>query len=978
MNQRYDCGAFSVKTVEPGRQIVFPPFRLDTASERLWRDQRAIRLQPKVFALLQYLAERPGRLVTKSELLEALWPETTVTEGVLKACIKTLRDALEDEPGHPRFIETAHRRGYRFIALLDAASAVPQPPAGLGEAGTPLVGREEEMAALRLRLEAALRGERQLVFVTGEPGIGKTTLVEAFLHRAAEAGAAVAHGACLEQYGGSDAYLPWLDALSELIAQGNVASLIRHAPAWLAQLPALAAAGQASPERAIGTSREHLVREMARLLEALAEEKPLAILLEDLHWSDYSSLDLLSYLARRRERARLLLIGTFRPVDVILGDHPLKGVKAELEAHRFCTELPLAFLAEPAVAEYLAARLPGRLPAGLARFVHQRSEGNPLFIVNVVDDLLARGAVVQAGDRWELVDPAALKEARIPEGVLQLIERMVDRLRPEERRLLEAGSVAGVEFTVAAVAAALGAEAIEVEDACEALSRRRQFLAGGDQAELPAGTPSACYRFIHALYQNALYGRLPAGRRADLHRRIGEQREAAFGPRAAEVALELGHHFEQGREPERAVHYVRGAAESARLRFANNEAVALARRGLALLAGLPEGARRDEEELQLQLTLGRSLVNTIAFSAPETEGSMRRALELCHRLGDPPELAVAMLGSWMHHLIAGEMAAARRFAEELSRLARQAPDDRLLLLAAHTACAYTAMWAGDFSEAEARMTSALALCDPDQRRAFFARFALEPAVYLLSLRARTLWLLGYPAQARQQMEQALVAAEEAGDPRSRIYASISAAGVRRHLGEPQEALELAERCFALCQEHGVSQERGWASALRSLALLGTGCVDEGLAGLREAVAHLRGLQQDSPGLTTALADGLRRAGQREEALAAVEEALAAVERTGERFWEAEVHRLKGELLLAAGEPSASQAEACFRHALAIAGRQQARSLELRAAMSLSRLMLQRGQREGARQTLEDRYGWFTEGRETRDLRAAAALLAEVV
>ncbi len=969
-----------MKKVEPGRQFAFPPFRLDTANEILWRDDEAIRLQPKVFAVLEYLVERPGRLVTKTELLAALWPETAVTEGVLKACIKAVRDALGDDADHPRFIETAHRRGYRFIARRNDVSPARVPPGGRAESAALLVGREEEMATLRQRLEAALRGERQLVFVTGEPGIGKTTLVEAFLQHAADAGATVARGACLEQYGGSAGHLPWLDAISALCRHAATAStLARHAPTWLAQLPALAAAVPTGPVRgAPGPSRESLLREMAAALEALAAERPLAILLEDLHWSDYSSLDLLSYLARRRERARLLLIGTYRPVDVILGDHPLKAVKAELAAHRLCAEMPLDFLTERAVAEYLAERFPGHpLPADMTRFVHERSEGNPLFMVNVADDLVARGVIVQRGSEWVLREAPISTAAPVPEGILQLIERMVDRLRPEERRLLEAASVAGVEFTVAAVAAGLETDLMEVEEACEALARRRQLLTPAAPAELPDRTITASYRFIHALYRSALYGPLPAGRRAQLHHRIGEQREAAYGRRAAEIAVELALHFEEGRDTARALSYLQQAAESARGRFANQEAVALARRGLALLAGLPEGEGRDQHELRLQLTLGLSFVHTVAISAPETESSMARARELCQRLGEPPELSVAIFGLFTHHLVAGRLSAARELADQLLRMASQKLEDSLLL-GAHTARGYTAMFMGDLRDAEDHTERALALSQAERRRAFFSRFAFDPLVYLLSLSARTLWLRGYPARARQRMQEALAAAEEAGDPRSRIYASISAAGVHRHLGEPQEALELAERCFVLCQEHGVLQERAWAGIFRSVALVGTGRVEEGIAGLREAVAVARGLRQDSPGLRMMLADGLRRAGRREEALAAVGEALVAIESTGERFWEAETYRVKGELLLAGGDPSAvEEADLCFRHALEIARRQDARSLELRAAMSLSRLWLRQGRREEARQTLEERYRWFTEGFDTRDLRAAQALLAEL-
>jgi DNA-binding winged helix-turn-helix (wHTH) protein/tetratricopeptide (TPR) repeat protein len=965
--------------VEARPQHALPRFRLDTANECLWRGDEAIPLQPKAFAFLKYLSERGGRLVTKGELLQALWPRTAVTEGVLKACVKTLREALGDDPGHPRYIETVHRRGYRFIGRLDdRAAPLPAIPRG-PEPGTPLVGRERPLAALRERLGAARLGERQLLFVTGEAGIGKTTLVEAFLQEAAEGGAVVARGACLEQYGGDAGYLPWLDALATLCREaGALSTVARHAPTWLAQVPALAASAPSGPAgQALGTSREHMLREMASALEALAAERPLAFLLEDLHWSDYSSLDLVSYLARRREPARLLLIGTYRPVEVILGDHPLKAVKAELAAHRLCAEMPLEFLSEAAVGEYLALRFRRPMPAALARLVHERSEGSPLFMVNVADDLVARRVVVQAQAGWEVREGPAASEGPVPEGILQLIERMVDRLGPEERRLLETASVAGVEFTAAAVAAGLGADPMEVEGACDALARRRQLLAPADSVELPDGTVSSCYRFIHSLYRSALYGSLPAGRRAHLHRRIGEQREAAHGRRASDVALELALHFEEGGDAERAVPYLLQAAESARGRFANQEAVALARRGLALLPGLAASEGRDRLEMKLQLTLGLSVVNTVAFSAPEIEASMARARELCHRLGDPPELSVAVWGLWVHDVIAGRLPCARELATQLSTMAGRAPEDRLLAAAAHAASGFTDWLIGSLPEAQDRIEALLEASTPELRRTFRRRFGLDPAVYGLSVLARVLWLRGHPEKARRRMSESLAMAEEAGDPRSRIYASLMAASLHRSLGEPREAQARAEECLALCEEHGVSQERGFAELYRARALAESSRLEEGMAVVREAAVRLRGLFTNAASMLDVLMDVLRKAGRLGEALAAAEEALEAIEGTGERFWEAETHRVKGELLLEIGGPSApAAAEACFRRALEIAGRQGARSLELRAAMSLGRLLVEGGQREEARRTVEERYRWFTEGFDTPDLKRAAALLAE--
>jgi DNA-binding winged helix-turn-helix (wHTH) protein len=329
------------------KRIVFDPFCLDLANERLLRGSLAIPLRPKAFAVLKYLLERPARLVNKEELLNAVWPETFVGEAVLKVTIRQLRKALDDDPKSPRFIETAHRRGYRFIGQIaaDLQAAAEDQEIGSNNArsaSTPgpsfssqgFVGRDEALSQMRSLLDKALSGERQILFVTGEAGIGKTALVDAFAGSvASDRSIRISRGQCLEQYGTSEAYLPVLEALGQLCQeQGQVVDLLRaHAPMWLLQMPSLMSPSdrESFSREVFGASRDRMVREMAEALESLAAETPFLLVLEDLHWSDYSTVDLISALARRRETSRLMLIGTYRPVDLILSEHPLKAVKHE-------------------------------------------------------------------------------------------------------------------------------------------------------------------------------------------------------------------------------------------------------------------------------------------------------------------------------------------------------------------------------------------------------------------------------------------------------------------------------------------------------------------------------------------------------------------------------------------------------------------------------------------------------------------------
>jgi predicted ATPase len=317
------------------------------------------------------------------------------------------------------------------------------------------------------------------------------------------------------------------------------------------------------------------------------------LVLEDLHWSDYSTLDLLALLARRQEPARLLLLGTYRPAEATLGSHPLHTVKQELQGHGLCAELPLTFLTETAVEAYLAARFPDTpLPPELSRFVHRRTDGNPLFMVNVVDDWLTRDWLVEANGRWTLQVGLNTLSAGVPENLRQLINQQVDRLSPQEQRLLEAGSVAGVEFSAAAVAAALEAEAPQVDEQCGTLVQRRQLLQERGEHVWPDGTVAGCYSFAHALYQEVVYNRLTAGQRVHLHRRIGERQEKGYGPQAGDIAAELAMHFERGRDYWRAIVYLQQAADNALQRYANAEGIAQLTTALQLLKTLPATSER--------------------------------------------------------------------------------------------------------------------------------------------------------------------------------------------------------------------------------------------------------------------------------------------------------------------------------------------------------------------------------------------------
>jgi DNA-binding winged helix-turn-helix (wHTH) protein len=592
----------------------FPPFRLDLVNQCLWRDgagavEQRILLTPKAFAMLRHLVEHAGRLVTQEEFLQALWPETYVQPEVLKSHIRDIRSALGDDPKIPRFIETLPRRGYRFIApVTDDARKANQE---VGSRANRLVGRKPGLDQLRESFQRALHGERQLVFVTGEPGIGKTSLIDAFQSEvAADNRLRIARGQCVEGYGGQEPYYPMLEALGPLCRGGGPDSveqvLASQAPTWLVQFPALMKREQREKlqRELLGAGRERMLREMADALETITAESPLLVVFEDMQWADSSTIDLLSVVARRRRPAKLMLLATYRPVDVLLAEHPLKRLKQDLLIRGLCHEIALEPLGQADIAEFLAAESPEHgFPSGLAALLFRHSEGNPLFMVAALQHMRERKLITEEGGRWQMSDPLEAIDVQAPDSLRQMIETQIDRVNEGELRALEAASIVGVTFSTAIAAAAANMDAEEFEKVFERLLRRNQIVRLGDSPRFVDGNFSENYQFIHALYREVLYRRQSPRRRTRVHLLVGERLEAFHAQRLSEAAAELAHHFEQGGDWLRAIRYLMLAANNACRRFEPNKGARILEHALEL-AGRIQEANRAVSEIEILERLG--------------------------------------------------------------------------------------------------------------------------------------------------------------------------------------------------------------------------------------------------------------------------------------------------------------------------------------------------------------------------------------
>lgn len=1002
----------SAATTRPGSgeidSIEFSPFVIDRRGGRLTRGGETVPLRPKTWAVLLHLATHPGALVTKEDLLDAVWPGVAVTPDTLTKSIGELRVALGDDSRNPRFLETVHRRGFRFLAktrtvdsphpgtrvAADDPAIRDQPPAS-----SFLVGRETELKRLTSCFSRAQTGDRQVVFITGAAGIGKTSLLEAFLGSPALRDAAgsvrTGSGVCVEQHGAREPYMPVLEALDR-VTRGpdteRVVALLRHvAPTWLAQMPWLIGDDVEDVRRSVqGAKAERMLREFAAFTEALSEKTTLVIALEDLHYSDPSTVDLLAVLGQRRERARLMIVATYRPAEAAIHDHPLSRTVATLKLRRQCTDVPVHELEPAQVQSFLERRFPGApFAATLAGVLHRHTDGNPLFISALVDHIIGRGWILDTDPGWAAAVELDEVDLGIPEDVRQMVVTQLEMLSPADRELLDTASVGGVEFAVQAVAKAMGCPAAAVEARCEKMARAHRFLRTAGNTEWPDDTVARRYAFTHELYRQAVYLEIPDGRRRDLHQRIGEALEAAYDGRTAEMASVLAMHFERSRDHMRALRYLAAAARRARGRFAPQEAIGHLEAAISEAAQLRDDEERLRQELELRLDLSPVLSDRHGFASERQVENATRAYELCSRVGTKAQLFPIVYALGHIHTVRCDTVLAPQKAAELSALADTLAADTYRLVA-DSLQMRNAVHAGRFAEARRLAAGRLSVDELPSPLPF--SFGADPLSAVKCHDAYSCWMLGHTEEARAIVSAAVTRAERRDSPVTLIAAVWFNSLIEVFSRNPEEADPLAERCVALAREHGFAFWYAMASALKAWGRLQAGELRQGIRDLEEARAAHAATRAVlfSTHILAFLAEGHLHAGTFAAGLAAADEGLAIAEATRDRSYWPELCRLKGELLLSAGPPPGDdgstdgdagarrqEAEQCLLRALDLSRQSGAKSLELRAATSLARVRLGQGRPAEARRLLHDVHRWFGSESDSPDLAEARDLLAEL-
>jgi tetratricopeptide (TPR) repeat protein len=813
--------------------------------------------------------------------------------------------------------------------------------------GPTIVGRQGDRARLFDAWTQAASGQGQLLGVAGEPGVGKSTFVDAcLLELSTRSGIVVARGRCSERLAGTEAFLPILEALESAVRadpSGQVRGLLqRHAPTWFRELadatsvdPTQTSSDQI-PQGLQAASPERMKREIMGFIEATARARPFVIFLEDLHWADASTVDLLAYLGSRLDSMPLLVIATYRLTEMRLARHPFLAAHLDLQSRGLGGEIVLDLLDRAHVEELLARRYPGhRFPDAFATLLHAKTEGSPLFLIDLLRWLGSRGEIADFNGAWQLTGTMPSIERDLPPSVRGMIQRKIEQLEESDRKLLMVASVQGFAFDSTIVADVLGLDPADVEERLTTLEKVYAFVRAVEEVDLPDRTPSVRFRFVHVLYQNALFGDIPTSRRVALSGQVASALEARYGARASELAAELAVLWDGARYAAKAAgYYALGAARAAE-KFAYVESAELASRGLAQVALLPDGPERTTLEIGLRVSLGFTNVVTRGFHAPETFEQMHRAHELSLEAGRTPQRVPVLWGMVVYHIASGQAPRAFEYGQQMLAIAAET-DDQMLHTMAESAMTGAALFRGDLALATASQQRAEALTTPSIRASMRAIVGSDPLMLSRCQAARAHWMSGDLEGARAIFDQSLADARLSRDPRERAHVALHLAEFEIEVGRVEEALRVTSDALRICEEYGVASERLWTAAYLGHAQVRAGDVTTGIATLEGTIAALTMFQcwvsvAEYQGF---LAEGYLATGRVADARRSVDEGLAIVARTGEVVWLPELHRIRARVHLAGSESAHELAAADLRKAVAHATAQGATLFAKRAERAL--------------------------------------------
>ncbi len=877
-------------------------------------------------------------------------------------------------------------------------------------------------------LEKAMSRNSQVVFVTGEAGSGKTALIQEFCRRAQELypDLVVASGKCNAHTGIGDPYSPFIELLSQLtgdveakwaagvitrehahglwnlipltskaiVDQGadlvNIfvqgAGLLSRAEAistvstdWLLRLKKLVERKSLLPPDST-LQQSNLFEQYTRVLLALAQEKPLLLVLDDLQWVDAGSASLLFHLGRRIAGSRIMIAGVYRPDDIALGRgdgrHPLETVVHEFKRDFADIEVEVGEVEGLKFIDSLIDTEPNRLGKAFRETLFKQTKGHPLFTVELLREMQDRDLLVKdnAG-RW--VEGPGLNWDALPARVDAVIEERISRLSENLREILTFASVEGEEFTAEVLAQLQEVETRKLIRLLSGELDKRHHLVSAKGIRQMERLHLSLYLFRHILFQRYLYNRLDEVERTHLHAEVGQILENLYGDRKEEVSIQLARHFQEAGIADKAIDYLQKAGNKAVRLSAGAEAITHYKKALELLQTLPETPQRAEQELGLQLALAVPIQATKGFGAPELGRAVVRARELCQKIGETPQLFTALCQLATYYATTAQYRTALKLLEQIAQIAEQSKDPMLEAISY-----YVHVWpllnVGELVQTAECAKHMKAIYNPEKHGFLAYLFGYDLGVLNLAFGSWALWILGYPDQALKQTSEAMGIARKLGHPHTLAFILLSACELNWFLRDFEKINVYTEELVPLSEKNGLLYMGAHGYFYRGERQALEGKVKEGIKEMRRSLAIMEGTGTLTcfTRLMARVVDACRKAGEIEEGLVAVNEALEVVQKYDERYVEPELYRLKGELLGMRGEPE-NEIEKYFQQALEVSRRQLAKSWELRAAMSLARLMQKQGKQKEAYELLNGVFGWFTEGFDFPDLKDAKALLEEL-
>ncbi len=898
------------------------------------------------------------------------------------------------------------------------------------------VAREMELAWLDEKLEMALAGHGQVVFVAGDAGQGKTALLHEFSQRAQQlqGDLVAAHGTCEAYSGIGDPHLPFRDILAlltgdvegkqsigvinqenarrlwNLIPQSSKAlveygpdlidsfvpgeSFSRRASSYTAERPVWLEClenavdlrrGRPAPVNIDhGDFKKDLFDQYTKVLQNLARNQPLLLILDDLQWADLGTISLLFHLARRIEGHRILILGAYRPDDVAQlrdeSQHPLVQMLTELKRIFGDMEVNLDQTGEDEGRQFIVDFLdtePNRLDEGFRQALFLHTAGHPLFTIELLRQMQDQGDIFEDEQgRW--VESQVLGWETMPAKVEAVIERRVGRLPAALREILNVASVEGEEFTAEVIAGVKGLDESEIIHQLSQDLDKRHMLVEASGIKRIGQQRLSIYRFRHNLFQKYVYENLDLVERVYLHEKVGDGLEQLYGEHKEQIAVHLARHYEAAGVIEKTIDYLIKAGYRAKRVSANEQAVSNLRKGIDLLEELPAGNKRDETELALQISLGAPLVATQGYASPEVEQTFERARELCERTGDIQQLAPALWGLCAFYQVRGKHSTAYEMANQILALAESAEDSNLMLLA-HWMLGLTLTHLGEFSLAREHLELALNQYDFNQDDSLTYLYGQNPGVTCLNYLALNLWILGYPDQALEKCNEAVFLAQEISHPFSLSFAHGMAALFHSMRRDSEAALEHSDKTIKLAKKSSFPFLLTLGMIIRGWARLHSGKTGMAIKLMQNGIEAMQaiGAELGRPYFLSLLAEGFGGGGDIEEGLKVLETALDKARVNGERWYDSGLYWLMGKLSEAQGT-SAAETAARYWQAIEIAGLQGAKSFELQATIALVKHGEGKEQAEKSKELLRKNYQWFEEGHDSDLLIEASALIDQKI